>query len=460
MPEVKLEDVPKKVRDIYNKGYAAMERGRTDFAIQMFHLALETEPGLLRARELVRRIEIREAKEKKILAGLSTITGLGGVMSVKKAIKKDPAKALQLAEDLLRKDVKNLQFVDLFCEAAVAAGQPEAAAQTLALVSSELFPDNNDLLEKLGDMYREIGDSGAALDAYQELSNRDKTNQKILKKIRDVSATHSMERDGYVEAAEKGDFRVALGNKEEAEELERLAKAKGSESDLERNIESYRSRIAAEPDNLNHYRGLADVHAKAGQYDEARQVLEQAYELSGKADPEIDRAISRMNVKIYQSNIEYYESEGDAANAEETRRALHEYELADARDCVERYPNDNQHKFRYGKLLFDQGDIGDAIPLFQKSRTHPKCRQEALFYLARCFKARGTLDLAVETLQEALKEIHGMSHTKKDILYEMGTIKDEMGDADGAMECYKQIYQVDYEYKDVATRIESRSGVS
>jgi len=90
-----------------------------------------------------------------------------------------------------------------------------------------------------------------------------------------------------------------------------------------------------------------------------------------------------------------------------------------------------------------------AIPLFQKSRTHPKCRQESLFYLAMCFKHKGTLDLATETLENAIAEIPEMSHTKKDMLYELGLMKEAMDDKDGANECFKAIYQVDYEYKDV-----------
>lgn len=458
MSEVKAEELPKKIRDIYNKGYAAMERGRTDFAMDMFLLALEHEPRFLRARELVRRIEIKDAKEKKTLAGISTITGLGGVMAVKKSIKKDAAKAMLQAEDLLRRDIKNIQFVDLFCEAAVAAEIPEAAAQTLDIISRELMPENSEILEKLGAIYTEMGWTKQARDTYQELVRRDPNNQKALKMMKDAAARHTMSDSGYEKAVETNDFRAALGNSDQAAELERMNKAQQSESDLERNIGATLAKIEKDPENLNLYRALADLYNKAEEYDQAREALEKAYDLSGRADPEIDRGISRMNVKIYQSNIDYYKAEGMEAEALEAEQDLFNFRLHDVRDCVERYPSDNVYKFELGKLLYEQGDVSESIPLFQKSRTHPKVRQEALFYLALCFKARGTLDLAIETLEEALKEIVGMTHVKKDILYEVGLIKESMDDASGAMDAFKQIYQVEYGYKDVAERIEGRKG--
>ena len=48
-----------------------------------------------------------------------------------------------------------------------------------------------------------------------------------------------------------------------------------------------------------------------------------------------------------------------------------------------------------------------------------------------------------------------MDHVKKEVLYEKGLIHDEIGDKATALECFKQIYEVDYGYRDVAHRVES-----
>ena len=54
-----------------------------------------------------------------------------------------------------------------------------------------------------------------------------------------------------------------------------------------------------------------------------------------------------------------------------------------------------------------------------------------------------------------LADLVGMDNTKKEVLYEKGIIHDEMGDKENALDSFKQIYEVDYGYRDVAHRVES-----
>ena len=54
-----------------------------------------------------------------------------------------------------------------------------------------------------------------------------------------------------------------------------------------------------------------------------------------------------------------------------------------------------------------------------------------------------------------LADLHAMDGTKKEVLYEKGLIHEEMGDRTSALDCFKQIYEVDYGYRDVAKRVES-----
>ena len=64
-------------------------------------------------------------------------------------------------------------------------------------------------------------------------------------------------------------------------------------------------------------------------------------------------------------------------------------------------------------------------------------------------------DLAIGQLEDALGALQVMDGTKKEVLYEKGLIHEEMGDKDKSLECLKQIYEVDYGYRDVAQRVES-----
>jgi len=47
-----------------------------------------------------------------------------------------------------------------------------------------------------------------------------------------------------------------------------------------------------------------------------------------------------------------------------------------------------------------------------------------------------------------------MTETKKRVCYELGDVLERMGRAPEAAECYKQVYQVDIGYKDIAERVE------
>jgi hypothetical protein len=63
-------------------------------------------------------------------------------------------------------------------------------------------------------------------------------------------------------------------------------------------------------------------------------------------------------------------------------------------------------------------------------------------------------DLAANTLQEAADEIPIMDDTKKDIIYELGEIYEEMGEVPKALSYYKLIYAVDIGYRDVEQKIQ------
>jgi len=64
--------------------------------------------------------------------------------------------------------------------------------------------------------------------------------------------------------------------------------------------------------------------------------------------------------------------------------------------------------------------------------------------------------MAAEQLQTALSEMPIMNENKKDVLYELGQVHEAIGNDAEALTFYKQIYQVEIGYKDVAERVENR----
>ena len=63
--------------------------------------------------------------------------------------------------------------------------------------------------------------------------------------------------------------------------------------------------------------------------------------------------------------------------------------------------------------------------------------------------------MAANEFSEAIREITAMDDTKKELLYSLGLVHDKMGQAAEALESFKQIYNADYGYRDVAERVEA-----
>ncbi|MEO8613683.1 MAG: tetratricopeptide repeat protein [Luteolibacter sp.] len=130
-------------------------------------------------------------------------------------------------------------------------------------------------------------------------------------------------------------------------------------------------------------------------------------------------------------------------------------QVVEAQKRVDQNPTDPQLRFELGSALYHSGDHSAAIPHLQQATRNPHIRTRVLLMLARTFKAKGMFDLAIKQLSDALADLVAMDNTKKEVLYEKGLIHSEVGDKAAALDCFKQIYEVDYGYRDVATRVES-----
>jgi tetratricopeptide (TPR) repeat protein len=142
-----------------------------------------------------------------------------------------------------------------------------------------------------------------------------------------------------------------------------------------------------------------------------------------------------------------------ALAAAKKRRA--EMLIEEARKRVEGNPTDLQFRFELGEHLMNAGHFREGLPELQRARQNPNARLKAMNALGRCYRELGMFDLAAKQLEEAAREIATMDATKKEIVYNLGLVYERMGNREKSLGCMKQIYEADYGYKDVATRVES-----
>ena len=221
-------------------------------------------------------------------------------------------------------------------------------------------------------------------------------------------------------------------------------------------IEDAEAKAAADPENLNAQRALADHYLRSGRHTDAVDVLQRCLELAGGADPQLERRLS--TAKEHQLAARLAEAE-DADNREQTaslRKELEAMRLDNAARQVGLYPNDLQLKFEYAKLLFENNRLTEAVRQFQQAERNPQRRVRCRLYLAQCFKAKGQTVIAREKLQEALADLPAMDSTKKEALYELGLLLEETGEKEEALRCFTEIYAVDISYRDVAAKVETK----
>src|SRR5690349_19968657 len=91
---------------------------------------------------------------------------------------------------------------------------------------------------------------------------------------------------------------------------------------------------------------------------------------------------------------------------------------------------------------------------FQKAQGKPQRRLQAMAYCGQSLAAKGMNDMAARKLQDALKEKPGFDDEKKEMIYLLGSVLEKMSKKELAIEQFKQIYEVDISYKDVAAKVD------
>ena len=444
------------------KAVAAIELRNFGYAISLLQGILKQEPQFLTGRQLLRRTEVTRFKAaKKKFFNVSTASV--AVMKAQREMRKDAKRAVELIEKILENEPYNKQANLALKEAAVAAGWLETGVFALQTLLEENARDTK-LLHELARLYHELGESEREVEIYNRISAIDPADAAAMRLGKDASARDSMKSGGWAAAAS---YRDLIKDKEAAVSLEQQSRMQLTEESLGRQIAEVYALHEVEPQNIDIARRLGALSEQKDDLDAAIAWYRYASDLTQGSDPGLIRKISELRVKVTEREIAALE-ESIANNAGDTmvlteknsalaaakkRRA--EMLIEEARKRVERNPTDLQFRFELGEHLMNAGHFREGLPELQRARQNPNARLKAMNALGRCYRELGMFDLAARQLEEAAREIATMDATKKEIVYNLGLVYEGMGNREKSLACMKQIYEADYGYKDVATRVES-----
>jgi len=462
MPAKTEKELSEAQRNLWLKAVTAIELRNLGYAISLLQEILKQEPQFLTGRQLLRRTEVTRSKSaKKSFFNISTASIT--VMKAQRKIKKDPKRAIEMLEKVFEKEPYNRQANLALKEAATAAGWPEIGVFALRTLLEE-NPRDVKVLHELGRLYRQLGDHDQEVEIYNQITAINPLDAQALRLGKDASAHGSMKRGGWTQAES---YRDLIKDKEIAISLEQQSRMRLTGESLDRQIAETYALHQAEPANIDLARRLGALNEQKEDFEAAIGWYEYAADLTKGADAGLVRKASDLKIKSLEREIAAHEeflSSHDPANelygkrSEQLKTAKSkraEIVIADAQERVARNPTDLQLRFELGENLFNAGRFREALPELQRARQNPHARLKAMNLLGCCYNELEMLDLAVKQLEDVSKEILSMDATKKEIVYNLGLVYERMGEQEKSLACMKQIYEVDYGYKDVARRVES-----
>ena len=458
-PEKELSETQ---RSHWLKAVAAIELRNFGYAISLLQGILKQEPEFLTGRQLLRRAEVTKSKStKKSFFNISTAPI--AVMKAQREIKKDPKRAVEMLEEILEKEPYHRQANLVLKQAAVAAGWPEIGVFALRTLLEE-DPRDVKVLHELGRLHHDLRESDREVEIYNQITEINPLDAEALRLGKDASARASMTTGGWTQAVS---YRDLIKDKEMAVSIEQQSRMRLTGESLDKQIAETYALQQAETRNIDLARRLGALNEQKDDIAAAIDWYQYAADLTKGADAGLIRKVSDLKTKGLEREIAAHEEflsthaadhELSAKKTEELRVAKKkraEILVEDARERVERNPTDLQLRFELGEHLVNAGHFREALPELQRARQNPNARLKAMNMLGRCYNDLGMLDLAMKQLEEASREILAMDAMKKEIIYNLGLVYERMGEREESLNCMKQIYEADYGYKDVATRVES-----
>ncbi len=459
MPEKNPNDVNRQARDAYERGLDALDKNSLDQAIDYFIKAITAEPAFFKARQVLRATQLKKAKGGGAISKLfGSMSGTPALAKAMASLKKEPAKAMEAAERAIASNPYNLQAAKLLSSAAEAMDLPLTAIFAYETVRDNQ-PDNIDILLQLGRLYQANNRADKAREYYERAIQLAPTNTEAFRGLKDATANAAM-KQGKWETADS--YRDMIHDVQEARSLEQAGRIYKDEEVVREQMTVVFKKTQEEPDNMGYWKELGKLAVSVNEFDYAIQCFEHAFNMTQGGDMVLERIIGETRVQKLNFNLRIKEDELKAqpentALRDEIETLKTERDRVTLEECesrARRYPNDLDIKFELAQLYFKSKQIDKAIPEFQQASNNPKNRMACNNWLGKCYRDKGMFDMAIERFKRAVEQMPVMDGLKKETVYNLGQLFEQLNKKSDAIDQYKQIYDADVNYRDIAKKIE------
>src|SRR5580658_8482641 len=303
MAEKTISQIPRAVREQYQKGMTAFERKNFDYAIAIFNQVLAQEPGFFDCRQALR------VSQHKKSGGSSTffkkmLSGAGSSPLLAKAqMQKDPLETIKTVEQVLNTDPNSTAAHKLLAESALAADLPKTAVLSLEIVVKN-SPKDEDAQKSLARAYSAAGEGEKAEQVMSELMRQHPGDLRLADELKDISARKTLAEGGYEALSSgSGSYRDILKDKSKAEALEQESRQVKSEDVAQRQIAKLEAELVQQPNDMKKLRTVAELYVQQKNYDRALETYNRIIEKEGAADSSLQKAIAETTIKKHEAAI-------------------------------------------------------------------------------------------------------------------------------------------------------------
>ncbi len=383
---------------------------------------------------------------------------------------KDPVKGMVNAAWLLAHDPQNSEYAEGLLKNANKAHCDKAALWIAPIVLENIGNDKKKKPKKyttLKDYCEEVGDRcqarkemtealtafEIALEALAAQQAAEPKNRDLGNVIRNLSTKLTILRGNYQTADSFKDSVQDSGSQARLHDQDRIVQSEERQAEL---VQHAKEEMEANPEveaKVIAYVNLLVKDENDAREAEAVKLLVEKYKETNnyrfklRADDIAIRQMGRNARKAKKSGDE------EAYKANMKRRLA--FEVGAYKERVAKYPTDLRLKYEYARRLFQVSKFDEAIPLLQQARSDPKVRHSCALYLGRCFFQKGLFSQAASILADAIADYELTDDDMaKELNYWLGRSQEDNKDTADAKQTYGKLLQVDYNYRDVRSRIE------
>ncbi|HEY4312087.1 MAG TPA: tetratricopeptide repeat protein [Pirellulales bacterium] len=432
----------------FEHGSKSASKGNYDYATEMFTQCVQGDPGnLLYVQNFLNNLQKKYGNNKKG----SKLAGLKGGMvkgSIQKSyMQKDWKAVLNSGLEMLKLNPWDLQSLKQMANACEQLQFDEVQLAYLKLAQDVDIADidvNRLYARALGRLGR-FDEAIVCWTRVQKVSPRD---EEANRSIANLTVEKTIHKGGYEDAESSTEVMV---DKDAQSDRQGTGVAKLTpEQQLEK-------AIAKNPEKVENYSELADLHLRHDRLEQAEQVLAKALQVSG-GEMTIRERLEDVQMRRARRDLEIAQKRAQAEKTQESvdlwrqmNEALNRTELEVYRSRSDRYPDNAALKFEFAVRLQRAKNFAEAIKIYQQAHADTKRKAAIHLGLGECFQSIKQFKLAMSNFEQAVIATSDREPDQKKVaLYRAGKLALFMKNLDVAERHLNELAGLDFGYKDVA----------